>query len=96
MMLHELLLSSRSYRRFHQDHLLDENLLKDLVQLTRLCPSAAIGGLQGSFQGHFWAYLGYEHPYSVYDFTKSHARDGPARFLQEIHGLSPRGYFHRL
>jgi nitroreductase len=41
MMLDELLLSSRSYRRFHQDHLLDENLLKDLVQLTRLCPSAA-------------------------------------------------------
>jgi nitroreductase len=41
MTLHELLLSSRSYRRFHQDHRLDENLLRRLVELTRLCPSAS-------------------------------------------------------
>jgi nitroreductase len=41
MVLRELLLDSRSYRRFHQDHLLDENLLQGLVELTRLCPSAA-------------------------------------------------------
>jgi nitroreductase len=41
MMLRELLLHSRSYRRFHQEHLLDERLLVDLVELTRLCPSAA-------------------------------------------------------
>ena len=30
-----------------------------------------------------------EHPYSVYDFTNSHSRDGPARFLQ-----SYSGYLH--
>lgn len=41
MLLRELLRGSRSYRRFHQDHLLDENLLRGLVELTRLCPSAA-------------------------------------------------------
>ena len=40
MMLHELLLKNRSYRRFHQDHPLDENLLKELVELTRRCPAA--------------------------------------------------------
>lgn len=30
-----------------------------------------------------------EHPYSVYDFTNSHSRDGPASFMQ---GYS--GYLH--
>ena len=41
MTLRQLLLNSRSYRRFHQDHLLDESLLLKLVELTRLCPSAS-------------------------------------------------------
>jgi transposase len=39
------------------------------------------GGKEGSRQGRFWAYIGDEHPYTVYDFTESRARDGPATFL---------------
>ena len=35
----------------------------------------------------FWAYLGYWlHPYSVYDFTLSRERDGPAKFLVGFQG----------
>ena len=41
----------------------------------------------GSTKGRFWAYLGEaEHPYTVYDFTMSRARDGPATFLADYHG----------
>ena len=37
--------------------------------------------------GYFWAYCGdKEHPCSVYDFTLSHCRDGPARWLRGYHG----------
>lgn len=44
----------------------------------------------GSRLAHFWTYLGDdEHPYSVYDFTPNHTRDGPAAFLKEY-----RGYLH--
>jgi len=49
-----------------------------------------LGGKAGSFQGHFWTYIAdKQHPYSVYDFTNTHSRDGPARFLR---GYS--GYLH--
>jgi transposase len=49
-----------------------------------------LGGAQeGSRQGRFWAYIGEEYPYSVYDFTESRARDGPANFLQGF-----QGYLH--
>ncbi|HJN10914.1 MAG TPA: transposase, partial [Pirellulaceae bacterium] len=49
-----------------------------------------LGGEEGSFKGYFWTYIGDEgHPYSAYDFTTSHSRDGPARFLE---GYS--GYLH--
>lgn len=35
----------------------------------------------------FWAYVGdREHPYSIYDFTDSRQRDGPAKFLQGFTG----------
>jgi transposase len=35
----------------------------------------------------FWAYVGdRDHPYSVYDFTDSRQRDGPAKFLQGFTG----------
>jgi transposase len=45
------------------------------------------GANPGSTKGRFWAYLGdTEHPYSVYDFTMSRARDGPATFLADYHG----------
>ena len=48
-----------------------------------------LGGLQGSFQGNFWTYIGHEQPYTVYDFTKSRSRDGPASFLRGF-----AGYLH--
>ncbi len=41
MTLDELLLRSRSYRRFHQDRQLDKATLVQLVELVRRCPSAA-------------------------------------------------------
>jgi transposase len=35
----------------------------------------------------FWAYLGdAAHPYSLFDFTESRSRDGPARFLEGFQG----------
>jgi transposase len=43
----------------------------------------------GSRTGRFWTYIAAEHPYSVYDFTESRARDGPAKFLAGF-----RGYLH--
>jgi transposase len=46
-----------------------------------------LGGEAGSFQGHFWTYIGdQQYPYSLYDFTTSHSRDGPAHFLQSFSG----------
>jgi transposase len=42
----------------------------------------------GSTKGRFWAYIGdAEHAYSVYDFTMSWARDGPAAFLADYRGF---------
>jgi len=39
--------------------------------------------------GHFWAYCGDDqHLYSVYDFTLSHCRDGPARWLRGTAAMS--------
>jgi hypothetical protein len=45
-------------------------------------------------RGHFWVYVGDAlNPYSVYDFTMSHSRDGPARFLSGYEGyLQADGY----
>ncbi len=49
-----------------------------------------LGGKEGSFKGYFWTYIGdQQNPYSVYDFTNSRTRDGPARFLE-----SYSGYLH--
>jgi transposase len=46
------------------------------------------GAKPGSTKGRFWPYIGdAEHPYSVYDFTMSRARDGPATFLADYHGF---------
>jgi len=37
--------------------------------------------------GYFWAYVGdADHPYTCYDFTISHARDGPKKFLHGFEG----------
>lgn len=67
-----------------------ERVLQSSVMWTDDTPVTVLGGEAGSFQGHFWTYLGdKQHPYSVYDFTTSHSRDGPARFLQ-----SHSGYLH--
>jgi len=48
-----------------------------------------VGGDQGSRQGRFWTYIAEEHPYSIYDFTESRVRDGPASFLRDF-----QGYLH--
>jgi transposase len=48
-----------------------------------------VGGDDGSRTARFWTYIAEEHPYSVYDFTESRARDGPASFLQKF-----QGYLH--
>ena len=46
------------------------------------------GQLDHTRTAYFWAYVGdHEHPYICYDFTTSHSREGPQKFL---HGF--RGY----
>ena len=52
-------------------------------------PVTVLGGEEpGSSTGRFWAYIGDdEHPYSVYDFTMSRTRDGPAEFLKDFRGF---------
>lgn len=40
-MIRDLILKNRSYRRFHQSHTIEEALLKDLIDLARISPSAA-------------------------------------------------------
>jgi nitroreductase len=41
MSVRDLLIRSRSYRRFHEDRALDEKTLVELVDMARFCPSAA-------------------------------------------------------
>ncbi len=65
-------------------------VLQSSVMWTDDTRVTVLGGKAGSFQGHFWTYIGdKQHSYSVYDFTTSRSRDGPASFLQ---GYS--GYLH--
>ena len=67
-----------------------ELVLQSSVMWTDDTRVTVLGGEAGSFQGHFWTHIGdKQHPYSVYDFTTNHSRDGPARFLQ-----SYSGYLH--
>jgi transposase len=47
------------------------------------------GGDEGSRTARFWTYISEEHPYSVYDFTDTRSRDGPAKFLKGF-----QGYLH--
>ena len=51
-------------------------------------PVTVLGGEKpGSSEGRFWVYIGDDaHPYSVYDFTTNHTRDGPAAFLKDYRG----------
>ena len=64
-------------------------VLQSTVMWTDDTSVTVLGGLQGSFQGNFWTYIGHEQPYSVYDFTTSRCRDGPASFLRGF-----AGYLH--
>ena len=61
-------------------------VLQSPILWTDDTPVTVLGGKEGgSSQGRFWVYIGdVEHPYSVYDFTMSRARDGPAEFLKDI------------
>jgi transposase len=64
-------------------------VLQSPVLWTDDTPVTVLGGkLFGSCTGRFWAYIGdAQHPYSVYDFTMSRARDGPAAFLKDYRGF---------
>jgi len=67
-----------------------QRVLQSSVMWTDDTHVTVLGGEQGSFKGYFWTYIGDDqHPYSVYDFTASRSRAGPARFLK---GYS--GYLH--
>jgi transposase len=67
-----------------------ELVLKSPVLWTDDTPvTVLMGGQEGRRSGRFWTYIGAQHPYSVYDFTESRARDGPAQFLATF-----QGYLH--
>ncbi|MCP4308811.1 MAG: IS66 family transposase [Gammaproteobacteria bacterium] len=64
-----------------------ELVLQSSVMWTDDTPITVLGGLKGSFKGYFWIYIGdRQHSYSVYDFTTSRSRDGPASFLERYSG----------
>jgi transposase len=64
-----------------------ELVLKSSVLWTDDTPVTVLSsGEEGSRTGRFWTYIAEEHPYSVYDFTESRARDGPAGFLRGFEG----------
>src|SRR4029077_1221804 len=52
-------------------------------------PVTVLGGEETwSSTGRFWDYIGDDaHPYTVYDFTMSRSRDGPAEFLKDYRGF---------
>jgi transposase len=64
-------------------------VLQSPVIWTDDTPVTVLGGEQpGSATGRFWAYIGDDgHPYTVYDFTMSRSRDGPAAFLSDYRGF---------
>ena len=67
-----------------------QRVLQAAVMWTDDTHVRVLGGREGSFKGYFWTYIGdQQHPYSVYDFTNSRSRDGPASFLE-----SYSGYLH--
>jgi hypothetical protein len=62
--------------------LLSRIIHTDDTTVPMLCPGAG-----QTKTARFWAYLGdAAHPYTVYDFTESRSRDGPAEFLSNFHG----------
>ncbi len=64
-------------------------VLQSPILWTDDTPVTVLGGKEpGSSKGRFWVYIGDAlHPYSVYDFTMSRARDGPAAFLKDYRGF---------
>ncbi len=64
-------------------------VLQSPILWTDDTPVTVLGGKEsGSSKGRFWVYIGdAQHPYSVYDFTMSRARDGPAAFLKDYRGF---------
>lgn len=76
------------------------NILEPITELmkTRILASKVIHtddtpvtvrepGKKGTHQGRFWVYLGdVGYPYTVYDYTPSRRRDGPATFLESFQG----------
>lgn len=75
------------FRPFYE--LQRQRVIQSTVMWTDDTPVTVLGGSEGSFQGRFWTYIGHEQPYSVYDYTNSRSRDGPASFLQGF-----TGYLH--
>jgi transposase len=70
------------YLRMCQLALLSRVVHTDDTSVKLLDPS-----LRQARTARFWAYIGdADHPYSVYDFTTSRERDGPAKFLAGFHG----------
>ena len=65
-------------------------VLQSPILWTDDTPVTVLGGKEGgSSKGRFWVYIGDDdHPYSVYDFTMSRGRDGPAAFLRSIRAFS--------
>jgi transposase len=64
-------------------------VLQSPIVWTDDTPVTVLGGEKpGSTKGRFWVYIGdAEYPYSVYDFTMSRSRDGPASFLAKYQGF---------
>jgi hypothetical protein len=64
-------------------------VLQSPVIWTDDTPVTVLGGDEpGSSTGRFWVYIGDDgHPYSVYDFSASRCRDGPAAFLSDYRGF---------
>ena len=64
-----------------------QRVLQSAVMWTDDTRVTVLGGEEGSFKGYFWTYIGdKQNPYSVYDFTSSRSRDGPAKFLENYSG----------
>jgi transposase len=68
--------------------LLTARVLQSRVIHTDDTPVPVLDDRRGSTrQARLWVYLGdRDQPYTVYDYTPTHARDGPVRFLGDFHG----------
>jgi transposase len=54
-----------------------------------------VRGRGTTHRGYMWAYRGDAgHPYNVFDFTMSHSRDGPLKFLHRAAESNPAMRFH--